>query len=312
MGKGGGRQQQQTDQTVVQTNLPKYVEPYFKRLLERTEAESKREYTPYEGKRLADESTDLIASRDKVRDIANTGILGLGDARDATSKAIQRGIDSMNYEAEMFTPEQAEKYMSPYMQNVIDRRKDNALRDFQKLADQRAARAISAGAFSGSGRIIADMEAEEQLKRQMDDITAEGTQQAYSDAIRAFGADRDARADAEKLGIGAAEMASAQGQQLMNLEAKARAGDIESARLLEQIGKAEMAREQSELDIGYEDFIRQRDDPREALQFYSSILRGVPISPSTDTQKFTQYNPLQDILGTGIAALGLYRGFGGG
>ena len=87
----------------------------------------------------------------------------------------------------------------------------------------------------------------------------------------------------------------------MDLEAKARAGDIESARLLEQIGKAEMAREQSELDIGYEDFIRQRDDPREALQFYSSILRGVPISPSTDTQKFTQYNPLQDILGTGIA-----------
>ena len=47
------------------------------------------------------------------------------------------------------------------------------------------------------------MEAEEQLKRQMDDITAEGTQQAYSDAIRAFGADRDARADAEKLGLGA-------------------------------------------------------------------------------------------------------------
>ena len=59
MGKGGGRQQQ-TDQTVVQTNLPKYVEPYFKRLLERTEAESKREYTPYEGKRLADESERIL------------------------------------------------------------------------------------------------------------------------------------------------------------------------------------------------------------------------------------------------------------
>ena len=49
MGKGSKQPQ---DQTVVQTNLPKYVKPYFERLLKRTEAESKQEYNPYTGQRL--------------------------------------------------------------------------------------------------------------------------------------------------------------------------------------------------------------------------------------------------------------------
>ena len=52
MGKGGGSQQPQS-QTVTQTNLPEYARPYFENLLERTQAESYRDYTPYEGQRIA-------------------------------------------------------------------------------------------------------------------------------------------------------------------------------------------------------------------------------------------------------------------
>ena len=92
---------------------------------------------------------------------------------------------------------------------------------------------------------------------------------------------------------------------------KARAGDIESAQLLEKIAKDRQAREQAGLDIAYEDFIRQRDMPREDLTFLSSILRGVPVQPSTETTKFQQYNPVKDLLGTGIAGLGIYRGLTG-
>ena len=59
MGKGGGsKPQQQTEQNIVQSNLPKYFEPYAIDMMKRAEAESKREYTPYEGQRLADENTD--------------------------------------------------------------------------------------------------------------------------------------------------------------------------------------------------------------------------------------------------------------
>ena len=91
---------------------------------------------------------------------------------------------------------------------------------------------------------------------------------------------------------------------------RARAGDV-PAQLLKQIGKDEQAARQASLDPGYEDFVRQRDFPRESLTFLSSILRGVPVQPSTETTKFQQYNPVRDLLGTGIAGLGLYRGLTG-
>jgi hypothetical protein len=91
----------------------------------------------------------------------------------------------------------------------------------------------------------------------------------------------------------------------------AREGDIQAASLLEKIGRDVQAEKQAGLDLAYEDYVRQRDYPREQLQFYSSILRGIPVQPSTETTKLQQYNPIQQLLGTGISALGLYKGLGG-
>ena len=58
-----------TEQTVVQSNLPKYAEPYFTRLLQRSESESMRDYEPFKGQRLADTGADVLTSRERVRDI---------------------------------------------------------------------------------------------------------------------------------------------------------------------------------------------------------------------------------------------------
>ena len=145
----------------------------------------------------------------------------------------------------------------------------------------------------------------------MGDIQATGQQKAFESAQQQFGADRDARAQAEKMGLSAAESLSGQSAQLAALGEKARAGDIESAQLLEKISKDRMARQQAGLDLSYEDFVRQRDMPREDLTFLSSILRGVPVQPSTETTKLQNRDPFQDLLGTGIAGLGLYKGITG-
>ena len=87
MGKGGG-QPTTTKQEITQTNLPSYVRPYFERLLQRTEAESQRDYEPFPGQRLADVSPDLLASEQRVRDIANRGLPGIYDSR----RAIDTGL----------------------------------------------------------------------------------------------------------------------------------------------------------------------------------------------------------------------------
>ena len=50
---GGGGQAAPTDQTVTQTNLPAYAQPYFERLMRRAEAESLQPTETYGGQRLA-------------------------------------------------------------------------------------------------------------------------------------------------------------------------------------------------------------------------------------------------------------------
>ena len=311
MGKGRSRPAAPTEQTVVQSNLPKYFEPYAIDMIKRAETESKRDYTPYTGERLADESADLLGSRAKVRDIAASGIAGLGDAQSGTVAGMNRALQGLGFQAGEFDSEAAQKYMSPYMQNVVDVQKEAAIRDAMRANAGRAAQAVQAGAFGGSRAAVQDALAGEALTRQLGEIQASGQQQAFENAQQQFERDRAARESAERLGLSAGESLSAQSAQLAQLGDLARKGDVQAAEMLEKIGKDQQAREQARLDLAYEDFVRQRDYPRESLTFLSSILRGVPVQPSTETVKFQNYNPIQEALGTGIAGLGLYRGLTG-
>ena len=307
---GKGKQSVPADQTVVQSNLPKYVRPYFERLLDRTEAESLRDYETYEGQRLAGEAQDTLDSRQRARDIAASGIAGLPTAQAATTAGVGRALQGMGFEAGQFDSAAADQYMSPYMQKVVDVQKERAILDAQRQGAGRGAQAVQAGAFGGSRAAVQEALAGEALNRQLAEIQASGQQQAFEQAQQQFERDRAARADAERIGLGAGELAGQQARSLADLGRLAREGDIESARLLEQVGKDITAREQAGLDLAYQDFVRQRDFPRENLQFLSSILRGVPITPSTETTTMQAYNPIQQLLGTGISALGLYKGLG--
>ncbi len=70
---GGGGGSQPTEQTVYSTDLPEYVEPYFKRLLQRGEAESLQGYTPYGGARLAYFSPDELTAQAMTRGYSASG-----------------------------------------------------------------------------------------------------------------------------------------------------------------------------------------------------------------------------------------------
>ena len=70
---GGGGQAAPTDQTVTQTNLPAYAQPYFERLMRRAEAESLQPTATYGGQRLAYFSPDELQSQAMTRGYALSG-----------------------------------------------------------------------------------------------------------------------------------------------------------------------------------------------------------------------------------------------
>ena len=98
------------------------------------------------------------------------------------------------------------------------------------------------------------------------------------------------------------------GQSLAGLGERQRAADIQGAQLLETVGRDIRAEDQARLDLAYEDFQRQRDYPIQQYERMAGILRGVPVTPNVEQQRMVNYNPVQQALGAGISALGLYKG----
>ena len=87
----------------------------------------------------------------------------------------------------------ADYYMSPFMQSAMDvqrRQAVGAAKQTQLASDLGAARQ---GTYGGSRQLMAALERERQLGRQLGDIEATGTQQAYMNAQQQFNAEQAAR-----------------------------------------------------------------------------------------------------------------------
>ena len=66
------------------------------------------------------------------------------------------------------------------------------------------------------------------------------------------------------------------------------------------------------MDMGYDDFQRQRDFAKNQLSDFSGILRGIPVQNNQVTSTYTQQPGLfQQAAGAGLAGLGLYKGIRG-
>jgi hypothetical protein len=285
MGKGN-KQVKSGEQTVI-NSLPDYARPYFENLMERAEGESLQGYQPYQGQRIAESGSiaDIVNSRDMARNVANQGM-------PETQEAIG-GIRDLSRQGQ-FTGQMAQDYMNPYMEQVVDRQKQGAIQDFNRMGASRNAQAVNAGAFGGSRQGVTDYLAQEGLQQQLGDIDASGREAAFRDARSGFDADRQAGMS----GLG----------QLAQLGSARRAGDIQGAQLLEGIGKQQLGEQQAGMDIGYQDFMNQQNFNKDQLGFFSNMLQGVPVRPNTSQQNFQPYNPMQQALGAGVAGLSLYRG----
>jgi len=108
-----------------------------------------------------------------------------------------------------FGTAEADRYMSPYMQNVVDVQKQQAQLDFDRGQAGRDASAVQAGAFGGSRQAVGDYLAQEGLSRQMGDIQAMGQQQAFEQAQQQF--ERDRSAQERQLGMEVGEFGRVQG-----------------------------------------------------------------------------------------------------
>lgn len=304
MGKGGGGGgPQQVTQTT--SNLPEYARPYFENLLQRGQAESYREYTPYQGERLAGFTPGQLAVQQETMGMQTPGQFGVG-----TGLTGAGGLGSLGAGQQYFgmatSPEAQQAFMSPYQQAVTDVAKRGAIREAQIAQQQANLGAARQGTYGGARQAIAQAERERGLLDRLSGLQAEGSQKAFEAARQAqqFGMDIGLR------GMGQGIQA---GQTLGQLGQAQQQTDIQRLAAQEAVGAQQRALEQQMLDQRYADFLRQRDYPMEQLGYYSNLLRGLPIGlSSTQTTSAPPPSIASQVGGLGLAGLGLYNLAGGG
>ena len=299
-GGGGGGQ----PSSVSQTTIPEYAQPYAERALGKAEALTDSPYQAYGGERIAGSTQEQLAARQSVAGMqqpgqfaAGTGLAGAGglSALGAGQQYMQMATDPMAQQA----------FMSPYMQNVVDLQKQEAIRSAQigQLGQNLAS--ARQGTYGGARQELAKTERERNLQQNLANIQASGTQKAYEDAIRnmQFGT---------QAGIQGAQAATGAGATLGQLGIGQQQTGLDLAKAQEAFGGLGRAEQQAKLDIAYQDFLQQQRYPYAQLGFMSDILRGSGNLAGTGGRAVYEAPPTttQNLMQLGLGGLGLYKGLG--
>ena len=281
----GGGSKPATTTNVVQQQLPKEISPFVTEIAKEAQDLFKERvaegYTPYTGQTIAP-----LTSQEEA---AMTGIEGLV----GTSRPLQEeALGVTRQQAERFTPETAQAYMSPYQRAVTDIEKREAGRQFDVAQQVRDAQAAGAGASSLMGTRSAILEAEAQRNQQqlLADIEAKGLQSAYQDAQRAFETQK-----ARERGM-AGDIARTGPAML--------ASGIQEQGALQRIGEERRALGQSALDEAYFKFLEERQFPEQTLADYSGFIYGNPMAKLANTTTTGTMTPYQPSLGQTLLGIG--------
>ena len=156
-----------------------------------------------------------------------------------------------------------ERYMSPYMRNVLDVQKREAVTDARKGQLAQDLGAARQGTYGGARQLLAATERERALGQQMGDIEAQGMQSAYGAAMQQFNAEQQARQAAEQTNLQSKLSTQQLGTEtglrtaLANLDATSQANVQNLAAQLQTQGmnadqalRAALANQQARLQVG--------------------------------------------------------------
>ena len=318
-----------TPSQVTQTNygFAPEVAPYAETLLGQAAAVSDTEYNPYmqyQGERVAQfaplqnqsyENAALMQSQPQLQD--------------ATAMAGQAGLGALNtnyaynpYQAQQFTGDNVNQYMSPYMSDVIARQQSDAQRQADIASQAQGAQAARAGAFGGSGDYIMRSQAAGNLARQKGDIAATGMQKAYQDAQQQFNASQGQNLAAAQLN--AQQNQYGAGLNLQGLQTAITGANSLGAlgnqqyqenmginALQNQYGLQQQSQVQSDLTNKYNDYLNAQNYPYKQLGFMSDIIRGVPLTSTGSSVYNAPPSTAQQITSLGLGAAGISKLWGG-
>jgi hypothetical protein len=321
----GGAPAQPTSTTSTQTSIPEYAKPYVEKMLGKTEALSETPYQTYDRERIAGFTPMQQQAFQGAQGMQTSGATGFGAglAGAAGLGALGTTYDPTQFQGGQFGQQEAQQYMSPYMQSVVDIQQREAQRQADIAGTGRAAQATQQGAFGGGRQAIMEAEAARNLATQKGDIQAQGLQSSYQQAQAQFNADQARRMQAQQLGEQSKQYGAGLGLQglqtaiqgagqLGTLGGQQFAQGMDINKLQQSYGTQQQQQEQNIQSQQYQDFLNQQNYPYKQLGFMSDMLRGLPLSQASQQIYQQQPSALTQLAGLGTAAYGVSRMAEGG
>ena len=306
-----------TSQTVTQTSIPEYAKPYVETMLGKTEALTAQPYQTYGQERQAGFTPMQQQAFQGAQNMQPSNVTGFGTqlAGAAGLGALGAQYDPTQFQAGQFGQQQAQQYMSPYMQSVVDVQQQEAQRQADIAGTQRSAQATGAGAFGGSRQAIMDAEAQRNLATQKGSIQATGLQNAYQQAQAQYNADQARQMQAQQaaeqsrqygagFGMQGLQTALQGAGQLGTLGGQQFQQGMDVNKLQQATGATQQAQQQAALTQQYQDFLTQKQAPYQQLSYMSDMLRGLPMSQSTQQLFQAPPSTTATLAGLGTAAIG--------
>ena len=241
------------------------------------------------------------------------------------------GTGSM-YERMATDPRSTQAYMSPYMQNVVEIQKQQAIEDAQRAQLGANLNAAKYGTYGGARQTLAQTQREAALNKQLSDIQAQGLQSAFDQAQKSqqFGVTcglqglqagiSGAQTGIQGAGMGLQGVQGAQagfgllgrmGEQAANIGTAQQQADIARLGFQGQMGDIQQQRQQDIINQQIQNFALAQEMPFQRLSGYNALLRGYA-TPTTTTQQYQAgANPASQLAGLGALAYGASKKKGG-
>ena len=323
------------DPLAYEQNLSRFMSPYQQNVIDIEKREAARQ-SDIMSKGIGDQATaqgglggyrEAIQQSERERNLAQQ----LGDIQTMGS---QRAFESAQAQLER---ERAAQLSGAQFGLSRFGAQEGALQTQEQLSqasfnagEQARQRAAQLG-LSAQQQEEAARQAQEKFAQSGFQMQQQALQQEGVQSLQAYQAGEAARQQAAKLNLTAAQqneaarqaqeryaqsaydmsnrynMMAAQG--LQNIGTAQQQDVLSRIGALSGIGAQDRALRQASMDMGYEDFMRQRDFSKRQLSDFSGMLRGVPVQPEQRISTYSQQPGLfQTAVGAGLTGLGLYKG----
>jgi hypothetical protein len=317
-----------TTQNIVTSNIPPGAEAMWKNNMTQLQTilDPNSKLPVYGGDRLAERNATQGAAHDVIMGMPGGYQSAFNRAGSTTGAISEFGgnvaagnlYDPTDYENKLFTKEQYDAAMNPYIDNVLDRAQSRATERFdeqQILRDQAAART---GSFGGSRQYVTNGIAQRDLNNQLSDLEATQMSEAFKNAQGFLGQQRQLGEASKQFGVGTqlkgADIMGVGANLDLNRATQQQRADVTTADAMMKIGEDEQQQSQAALNLDYQDFLNDRDAPMQNALTFNQALRAMPTptsSSGTSSNTRADTNIWNQLGGLGMTAAGLMGGSGG-